>query len=426
MTVVSRIIEMGCGCDTLDGQNGPITVDEALARIRQSINVVPEMETVDLVQARGRVLAEPVCARSAVPPFDNAAMDGYALHTASLGGAGPWRLAVTGRIAAGQTELATVGTGTAVQIFTGAPMPDGADAVVMQEDVVRDGGVIIVSRKVNSQTHVRSAGEDMQAGETIIPAGRQLNAQDIAACAAAGAATVRVRRRVRVALIVTGDEVTKPGMIANRAGIWDVNTSMLSAAIASVSVDLVHVGTGKDDRAALRDQISELADRVDLIVTTGGISVGEEDHVKPALADLGATIVFGGVAMKPGKPVSFGRVGGAHWLGLPGNPLSAFVTWQLFGTVLCRGLAGGATVAGIRRHVVLSRPLCHRPGRCELRLADLSGFDGVGREVVHFDDATHSGRVARLPQANGVILIPAEVETLPTGALVEFLPFSDR
>ncbi len=423
MTVLSRIVGVGCGCDTLDDQNGPITIDEALARIIQSAHAVPEVETVDLARGHGRVLAEPVCARSAVPPFDNAAMDGYAIKAASLVGAGPWRLLVTGRIAAGQTELCDVRTGTAVQIFTGAPMPDGADAVVMQEHVVCNEGAITVSRRVGLRMHVRAAGEDMQAGEVIIPAGRQLTAQDIAACAAAGSATVRVRRRVRVALIVTGDEVNKPGMSANRAGIWDVNTSMLSAAISSVAIDLVHVGTGKDDRAALRDQISGLADSVDLIVTTGGISVGEEDHVKPALADLDATIVFGGVAMKPGKPVSFGRVGSAHWLGLPGNPLSAFVTWQLFGTVLCRALAGVTTVSSIRRHVVLSRPLCHRPGRCELRLAELSGFDSMGREVAHFDDATHSGRVGRLPQADGVILIPAEAETLPTDALVEFLPF---
>lgn len=426
MTILSPITEVGCGCGTLEDQTSLLTIDEALAQIVRGVRPITQIEFVELAHARGRMLAKPVCACTAVPPFDNSAMDGYAISAESLTGAGPWHLAVTARIAAGQAEPASVTFGTAAQIFTGAPIPEGADAVVMQEDVQRFDGMIVVSKKVKPGTHIRIAGEDMGAGETIVPAGRQLTARDIGACAAAGSETVCVRRRVRVALLVTGDEVRKPGFSGNRAGIWDVNTSMLSAAISSNGVELVNVEIGQDDRKALRTQISRLAENADLVVTTGGISVGEEDHLRPALVDLGATIVFSGVAMKPGKPISFGRVKQAYWLGLPGNPLSAFITWHLFGTVLGRVLAGGSPTSGIRRHVVLSHPLHHRPGRCELRLAELSGFDGAGREGVRFADATHSGRVARLPDADGVILIPADVETLPTGALVEFQPFCDR
>ena len=426
MTVLSRIEEHGCGCDAPQHQRGLVAIDEAISRIKRSVRPVLETEEVALAAAHGRMLAEPVCALSAAPPFDNAAMDGYAINTTGLTGTGPWCLAVTDRIAAGQSGPAKALSGTAAQIFTGAPIPDGADAVVMQEDVQRIEGAIIISRKVESRMHIRAVGEDMEAGATVVAAGRRLTARDIAACAAAGSATIRVRRRIRVALLVTGDEVSMPGQARKCADIWDVNTPMLSAAITTNAIDLVHVETGQDDRETLRRQLADLAERVDLIVTTGGISVGEEDHVRPALSDLGGTMVFSGVAMKPGKPVSFGRLGNTHWLGLPGNPLSAFITWQLFGTVLCQALAGGKPTSGIRRNVVLSRQLRHRPGRCEVRLAELSGFDGVGREVVHFDDATHSGRVARLPEADGVILIPAEVETLPEGALVEFQPFCDR
>lgn len=419
MTVLTRIDEQGCGCGAADYLGGLVSIDEAIARTVQNAGEVAETEMVSLASARGRVLAEPVCANSAAPPFDNAAMDGYAINSACLTGDGPWILPVTNRIAAGQKNLGSVRLGNAVQIFTGAPMPEGADAVVMQENVQRIEGAIVVLQKVRSCAHVRRTGEDMVAGDVVVPAGRHLTARDIAACAAAGSAFVRARRRVRVALLVTGDEVSTPGGARETSGIWDVNTPMLRAAIETAGVELVRVETGEDNRVDLQRKLSELTEGVDLIVSTGGISVGEEDHVKPALTDLGLRMAFSGVAMKPGK------LGDVHWLGLPGNPLSAFIAWQMFGTVLSRCLSGGTAPHSLRRHVVLSRPLRHKFGRCELRLAEISGFDGMGREVVHFDDATHSVRVARLPIADGVILIPSEVEDLPEGALVEFQPFCD-
>ena len=423
MTLLTRIAEPGCGCGATDHPYGLVTIDEAVARVMQSASAVAETEEMPLAATSGRILAEPVRAQAAVPPFDNSAMDGYAINTGSLTGAGPWRLDVIARIAAGRVDHTRIGAGEAAQIFTGAPIPQGADAVVMQEDVDVLDGSIFISKKITPYTHIRTAGEDMLAGATIVPSGRNITAREIAACAAAGAARLRVHRRLRVALVVTGHEVNSADRPRNSAGIWDVNTPMLSALIATAGIDLVDVETGKDNRDALRQQLADLATRVDLIVTTGGISVGEEDHVKPALKDLGATMVFSGVAMKPGKPVSYGRLGQAHWLGLPGNPLSAFVTWQLFGTVLCRALTGDTASPARRRHVVLSKPLSHRYGRCELRLAEISGFDGLGREIVHVAQATHSGRVAQLPFADGLILIPADTEGLPQGALVEFQPF---
>lgn len=426
MTVLARIAEPGCGCGPAEHLSGLIAIDEAITRISQNVSQVSETEELTLAGACGRILADPVYAQSDLPPFDNSAMDGYALDSMSLTGAGPWRLEVTARIAAGQVASGSIRIGAASQIFTGAPIPQGADAVVMQEDVDVIDDAIIISRKIRPRSNIRTAGEDMAAGAIVVPAGRLITSRDIAACAAAGAATVRVRRRVQVALIVTGDEVNSSGQPLTFAGIWDVNSPMLSAQIASPGIEFVQIETGKDNRGALCQQLGDLAKRVDLIVTTGGISVGEEDHVKPALNYLGATMVFSGVAMKPGKPVSYGRLGDAHLLGLPGNPLSAFIGWQLFGTVLLRVLAGDTTSQpNRRRHVVLSRALDHKYGRCELRLAELSGFDGLGREIAIFEDATHSGRVARLPAADGVLFIPSEIENLPEGALVEFQPFCD-
>lgn len=425
MTVLTRIEEQGCGCGSADHPGDLISIDEAVAQILRNAGHVRESEEVALAGARGRTLAEPIAAIAAAPPFDNAAMDGFALNTACLVGPGPWRLPVVTRIPAGQRGSEPLPMGAAAQIFTGALMPDGADAVVMQENVRRTENTIIVSHEILAGAHVRRKGEDMAAGDMVVPAGRTLTGRDIAACAAAGRATVCVRRRLRVALVVTGDEVNSPGRTLSSGGIWDVNTPMLSALIPAPEIELVDVLGFRDNRAALRQQLSALADEVDLIVTTGGISVGEEDHVKPALSDLGLDMVFSGVAIKPGKPVSYGRLGQAHWLGLPGNPLSAFVTWQLFGTVLCQSLAGNSASSPDRRHAVLSQELRHSYGRCEVRLAEISGFDSTGREIVRFDKTTHSGRVARLPAADGVILIPSEVEVLPEGALVEFQPFRD-
>ncbi|WP_099823604.1 gephyrin-like molybdotransferase Glp [Oceaniglobus indicus] len=423
MTLLTRIDELGCGCGASDQPGALTTIDDAIERIKDTAEAVRETQDVPLAAARGRVLAEPVLAHAPTPPFDNAAMDGYAINSASLTGAGPWHLPVTARVAAGQNTAEPLSPGSAARIFTGAPMPDGADVVLAQESVQRGEAEIIVTHRAASVTHVRPAGEDMKAGDVVVPAGRRITARDIAACAAAGCATVRVRRPVRVALVVTGDEIAPPGQPRRGAGIWDVNTPMLRAALDSADLDLTHVETARDDRAALQRQLGDLAGQVDLVITTGGISVGEEDHVKPALTGLGVEIAFSGVAMKPGKPVSYGRLGRACWLGLPGNPLSAFVTWQVFGTVLCRRLTGDASSRAPRRNVVLSGPLQHKFGRCELRLAKILGCDGMGREIVEVDEATHSGRVAGLPTADGVILIPREAEMLAEGALVEFLPF---
>jgi molybdopterin molybdotransferase len=422
MTIIQKIESQNCGCE-VHGSKNLISIDQALARISRTFSPINGTEKVWLADASGRVLAASVRAMGMVPPFANSAMDGYAVNTADLAGDGPWDLLVTGRIAAGQLPPTALINGTAMQIFTGAPVPDGANAVIMQEDVQRTTAGIEIRRKITPRTHIRAAGEDMTKGKTVVPAGRCLTARDIAACAAAGHATVMVQRKLKVALVVTGDEVCQPGETRGKTAIWDVNTPMLCATMGMSSVDLCAIQSATDTRQGLKAQIATLADQVDLVVTTGGISVGEEDHVKPAISDLNAKITFSGVAIKPGKPISVGQVGKAAWLGLPGNPLSAFVTWQLFGTALCRALTGLVSAHIGRRHVVLSEPLCHKPGRCELRLAYLAGFDDQGREVATAATATHSGRVAALPDADGLLFIPADAKTLPAGALVEFLTF---
>lgn len=423
MTILQKIDAQSCGCDDHAHEQNLISLDKAFGLIAAKTVPIEETQDIPLIAAPGRVLKSSVRSSGMVPPFDNSAMDGYAIHTGGLVGVGPWQLNVSDRIAAGNHSYTEVSKATAIQIFTGAVMPAGADAVVMQEDVQRSRDTIVIWRKVKSGTHVRRAGEDMQQGQTVVPMGRRLTARDIAACAAAGKATVQVCRSIKAAVLVTGDEVKQAGSALGFAGIWDVNTPMIHAAMLEHPVTLTGVHVAGDTRQVLKSQVATLAKENDLIVTTGGISVGEEDHVKPAMVELGAEIAFSGVALKPGKPVSFGKLGQAHWLGLPGNPLSAFVTWQLFGTAICRALSGQRKNGTQRRHVVLADALHHKPGRCELRLAQLSGFDGDGREIMQFDRSTHSGRVARLPDMDGMLFIPAETESLPAGALVEFQPF---
>ncbi len=411
-----------CGCDA-HGAADLISIDVALTRIKRTICAIGDAQVIPLAQAAGRTLTVAVRALDMVPPFANSAMDGYAINTADLIGDGPWTLHVADRVAAGQAPQNALRHGTAAQIFTGAPVPDRANAVIMQEDVTRTEAGIEIRRKVAPGTHIRAAGEDMVKGKIVVPADRLLTPRDIAAVAAAGHGTVTVLRKLRVALVVTGDEVCQPGQARGAAGIWDVNTPMIAATMTQPALDLCHIETAADTRRALSKQLARLAAKVDLIVTTGGISVGQEDHVKPALDDLGAQIVFSGVAIKPGKPVSLGKLGRTVWLGLPGNPLSAFVTWQVFGVPLCRALGGQAADPCASRKVALSKPISHKHGRCEMRCAQLTGIDDLGRAIAAPAAATHSGRVATLPDMDGLIRIPADAPELPVGAIVDFTPF---
>ncbi|HQU70123.1 MAG TPA: molybdopterin molybdotransferase MoeA [Albidovulum sp.] len=422
MTILRPIGTQGCGCDRRDAARPLLSVDDALALISERTRPVDETEALAAGHALGRILADPVTALRSAPPFDNAAMDGYAVATTALIGPGPWDLPVTARVPAGR-EAAPLSGPQASRIFTGAPIPLGADAVVMQEDVERTGAAIRIGHRPVPGLNIRCAGSEFAAGAAVLHQGCHFGAREIAVCAAAEVAQVRVRRRLRVAILVTGDEVRQAGGDPSEARIQDVNTPMLCALLTRPGIDLVAVEHGPDSLDGLVRQIAGLAGKADLLITTGGISVGEEDHVKPALQAMGADLIFSGVAIKPGKPVSFGHVRDRSWLGLPGNPLSAFITWKLFGEALVRRMTGENGDGVARRHVILAQGITRKPGRCEFRPARCIGFDPHGREVVGFDPETHSSRVAGLSVASGLIYLPADAAFLSAGALVEFQPF---
>lgn len=410
---------MPVGCDATAG-----LVPVAVALKRALALVVPPTgsETVPLGRATGRVTAAPVRAPAPMPPFDNAAMDGYGLDPAALDGPGPWVVPVAGRALAGDAPGACP-AGAALRILTGAAIPPGVTAVVPQEEVRRDGDGIRITTRPAAGAHIRRAGSDLAAGATILPPGRLIGPREAAALAGVGQATVAVRPRLRVAILSTGSELVEPGGALGPGQIWNANRALLVAALAAPWIDLTDLGALPDDPARLALGLADAAGGADLVITTGGVSVGDADHVPHLVRAAGGTIHAMKLAMKPGKPLSLGRLGRAVWLGLPGNPVAAFVTWTVLGAPLARAMAGLARIAPPEICARLAAPVAHRPGRCEYRPARRLGPDAQACERVECVDSPGSHRIAQLAEADGLAVIPAEAGGLPAGARVTFLPF---
>ena len=423
MVVLQRLDQSGCGCDADDMARGLVPIDKALSMGLDIVHPVTETEILPLSETSGRVLAAAVLSRSMTPPFDNSGMDGYAIRTADLAGKAPWKLPVIDRIAAGDDRIIELPAGNAMRIFTGAPLPQGADAVIMQERVTIDDDIIQFDHQLEVGENIRRAGEDMSLGAKVLSKGRSVGVRAIAAAASAGAGDIMVFRKVRVALLMTGDEVVPVGQPLTKGAIWDVNTPMMIAALNTATVEIIAIERVEDSLEDMTKTLRRLALQADMIITTGGVSAGDEDHAHGALYGAGGKIAVAGVAIKPGKPITIGQIGKTVYIGLPGNPVSAFVTWSIFGAPILVKLYGATKPFDLRRHVVASNTLTHKTGRCEYRPANIVGHQDNGIEVVETLSAIHSARLGPLTNSDGLILIPGNTETIGQGGLLEFLPF---
>jgi molybdopterin molybdotransferase len=306
---------------------GPMmSVDEAVALIAERVTPVLDVETVALAGADGRILAKDVSAPLPLPPFTNSAVDGYAVASRDLPQKEEQAFAVTGRLQAGSTATAPVKPGQAIRIFTGAPMPEGADTVFMQEDVRVEGDKVVLPAGLKPGANVRPAGEDIPAGHAALKAGQRLRPQDVALVAAFGLTQVDVVRRIRVAVFSTGNELASPGEARAGPQLFDSNRFMLMAMLARLGCDVSDLGIIRDERAALARALQDVAGNHDLLLTTGGVSTGEEDHVKASVESIGRLVLWR-MAIKPGRPVAMGIIGGTPFIGLPGNPVASFVTF---------------------------------------------------------------------------------------------------
>ncbi len=398
-------------------------LDEALALLSERLGPVCATETVPLARAFGRVLAEDVQAAVDVPPHANAAVDGYAVYYDDLDPAAETRLPIAGRVAAGATLGHVMQRGTAVRIFTGAPMPPGPDTVMMQEDCREEGDHVVIAPGIKRGANRREAGEDVRRGDTALRTGRRLGPADIGLAAAVGRASLRVYVRLRVAVFSTGDEVVEPASELPEGAIYDANRYALMAALDGLGCDVSDLGILPDDRPAIGKALASAAGKHDLILTSGGVSTGDEDHVRAAVEANGA-LHFWRLAIKPGRPVAMGQVRGTPIVGLPGNPAAVLVTFLLVARPIILLLGGARMPAPDRFPVRAGFDYKKKKGRREFVRVRLAA-QADGTLVAHKHGRSGAGILSSMVDADGLVDLPADMTYLESGRTVEFLPFSE-
>lgn len=393
-----------------------LSFDDALARLLAAVRPLREIELVDTLAAGGRVLASAQHSPISLPPLDNAAMDGYAVRSADIAAPGI-ELPVSQRIAAGSVGSA-LQPGTAARIFTGAALPAGADAVVMQERCSHHGEHVRVDHCPAVGEHVRRAGEDIAAGRQLLPAGVRLRAPEVALAAAVGLAQLPVLRRLRVALMCTGNELVMPGDPLPPGGIYNSNRFLLRSLLNALGCECTDFGIVPDRLDATREALRRAAEGHDLILTSGGVSVGEEDHVKPAVEAEGALALWK-IAMKPGKPLAFGNVHAAAFIGLPGNPVSSFVTFLVMVRPFILASQGVAEVVPqrLRLHADFEWT---RPDRRREFLRARVNAEGT----VNLFDRQGAAALQSTVWANGLVDVAPGTE-IRRGDVVDFLPYGE-
>ncbi|CCE23006.1 molybdopterin molybdotransferase MoeA [Methylotuvimicrobium alcaliphilum] len=403
-------------------ESGLMPCEEALSRILNNLPAIEGYQRLPIEKARGRVLHETVVSASNVPPHTNSAVDGYALHSSDLPDQGIARLAVKGIALAGEPFRGSIEKGTCLRIMTGAAMPEALDTVIMQEHAeIKDGFITIDSRHKAGQ-NVRRAGEDIKQGETVLASGKLLTPPDIGLLASLGICEVNVKRKLTVAIASTGNEIVAPHQIPTEAGIFDSNRYSLFAALDRSDIEIIDLGIIEDDAEVLLQRFNEAGRHADVIISTGGVSVGEADFTKTALKNSGQ-VDFWKVAIKPGRPLAFGRIGNAAFFGLPGNPVAVLVTFYFFVLPALEKMLGivdkpiaptltARTTENLRK----------KPGRTEIQRGIVSR-DENGDWIVKTTGKQGSGILMSMSKANAFIILNHQDTSKSAGDWVTVMPF---
>ena len=408
-------------CFAFDGQLMPLT--DALAVLAERLGPVMGTEEVPLRRGLERILGEDVIAERDVPPHDNSAVDGYAVFFDDLEADGETRLAVTGRLAAGHSLDRAARRGEALRIFTGAPMPDGPDTIFMEEDCRAEGDYVVLPAGLARGANRRKAGENITSGTTIARAGYRLRPQEIGAAASVGRSRLAVYRRLRAAVFSTGDEVRDPRQGAPDGCIFDANRYTVMGLLEGLGCEVTDLGILPDDLDAIGAALDAAAGGHDLLITSGGVSAGEEDHVKDAVEALGQ-IHFWRLAIKPGRPIVLGQVGKTAFVGLPGNPVAAMVTFMVIARPVVLLLAGCTDVVASRFPVRAGFDCEKKQGRREWARVRIE-TDSKGEPVAMKYRSDGAGILTSMVEADGLVELPEDMSKLAEGATVDFLPFSE-
>ncbi|GJM14154.1 MAG: molybdopterin molybdenumtransferase MoeA [Pseudohongiella sp.] len=396
-------------------------INEALDQLAPLLPLIDETESVPLSEASGRVLAEDCVSGIDVPGHCNSAMDGYAVRSTDLGAENN-QLRVTQRIAAGEVG-GQLDPGEAARIFTGAAVPSGADAVVMQENCETSGDALtVLQQKVQPGDNLRQAGDDIRAGTMILAQGHRLKPQDLGLLASIGLETVSVRRRLRVSLLTTGDELVQPGTELRVGQIYNSNYYTLRSLLEGLQVEVLDCGIVEDDFESTRQALVEAAAKSDCVITTGGVSVGEEDHVKAVIEQEGELQLWK-LAIKPGKPLACGKIAKIQFFGLPGNPVSAFVTFVLVVRPCLLRMLGAKRLASCSYRVAAGFVAGESGERQEYLRCTLTQDAELGATAQPLRNQS-SGVAASLSQADGLCIVPPYT-TVSIGDSLEFIPFSE-
>lgn len=405
----------------MDATDSSISAGDALSMIQARVRPVEGVEALPLRSALGRVLARPIASPINVPAYRNSAMDGYALFGKDIPSEGTSRLRVVGSAFAGQPFQGELRRGECVRIMTGAKVPETADTVIMQEWVERDGDEAIIDQRTKAGANVRQAGEDIQAGGVILQAGDEIGPAQLGLLASLGIPEVAVYRRVRVAFFSSGDEIRSIGQPLEEGQIYDSNRYTLYGMLTELGADVIDMGVIADEAEAIQAAMRQAADEADLVLTSGGISVGEADFIAEAIHQMGE-VHFAKVAIKPGRPLTFAHLGDACFFGLPGNPVAVMITFLQFARPAIQRMQGKRQQLSPTLRVKAGAPLRKLPGRTEFQRGILS-LDEQGELVVHSSGRQGSGVLSSMSQGNCLIRLSDETGNVRVGDLVEVQPF---